>query len=664
MRAVLERQRWVGALAAFLALPLLVTGAVAWPFLLPYLAVAIFMAVARRPLRGLPGWAENVIAPLILVAVVAAGGARFGVLRPVAHLALLLAAVRLPAAARPGAGPLSSVMLVLVGVAGVASSTHPIVVVYLLVLAALVVTAVGRWNSLNAAEAGAMAGPAGWPGFRLVAGAVVLAAVVAAPLFGLLPRLRSPFAAAPVGGRPVAGFRESVTLGNIGEILQSRRVALRVRFPETDTVDPQWLRLAGATLNHYRRGVWVVNIRGDGNEGEGTIEARDTEAPVRTADVTLEVPGERLFVPVGSARLREWPEGVRVRAAPLGELRISRNAPLPVRYMAEFVPGMVAQPPPVDGDLTLPEGLERLESLARDLAQNAPNQLALAGRFEQHLQESFGYTTSLAMDAPFGGDPVEWFLFEGRRGHCEFFASAMVLLLRSQGIPARIQVGYLGGEHDGGGGYLVRDANAHAWVVAFVNGEWRVFDPTPAAEQPGVTRAEGFRGLWTGWLRVEQFWDRWILTFSLADQVNLIRWILEEGPAAARRGRRWAVLAAVGLAVVVLVRSLAVRRRRRRRAAAELVSRELEEVLESARGLGVLPAAAVTPRQALDHLAAAIPDVAGELSWLVRVHEHRRYASGGAPPAGRVRSIARRIRSRLRSGGAKPGLQARLTRPG
>jgi len=660
----LERQRWVGVLALLLALPLPVTGVSTWPFLIPYAVVAAVMAAARRPLRPAPAWLENLLAPAIVVAVVLAGGARFGILRPVSHLALLLAAVRLPTASRRGGTPLSSLMLVLVGVAGVASSTHPILVLYLLVVMALVITVVGRWSSLGAWEAGASAGPAGWPGVRVVATTVVLASLVAAPLFALFPRLRSPLASTPLGGRPVSGFRESVTLSNIGDIRQSRRVALRIGFPEARDPDPRWLRLTGATLNHYRRGTWVTGTRTeDGLEGAVT-PAASGGAELRIAEISLEVPGERLFVPVGSARLSEWPDRVRVRPGPLGSWRISRSAPLPIRYQAEFNPEAVAQPLPTHSDLSLPENLERLEELAHSVTGEAHDDLMAATLLEYHLQDSYGYTTALTLDSPFGMDPVEWFLFEGRRGHCEFFASAMVLLLRTRGIPARLQVGYLGGEHDGGDGFLVRDANAHAWVVAFVDGVWRVFDPTPAVEQPGITQAEGLRGLWTGWMRVEQFWDRWILTFSLADQVGLIRWLAEKGPRLAGRAAIWVGAAVLLSALAAGIRKRAGRRRRRPRHAAEAVARELESVLEAARRSGVLPGPSLTPRQAADRLRACLPDEEEKISWLVTAHERRRYAAAGPPPASRLRAVAKALRIRLKEAGVEPDRRTAPKSPG
>jgi hypothetical protein len=99
----------------------------------------------------------------------------------------------------------------------------------------------------------------------------------------------------------------------------------------------------------------------------------------------------------------------------------------------------------------------------------------------------------------------------------------MVLMLRSQGIPARLVTGFLGGEQNPFEGYfVVRESNAHAWVEAFVPGEgWRIFDPTPPGGRP--TAEEG--GAWMlarqAWDFVLFRWDRYVLTYGLYDQLRI-----------------------------------------------------------------------------------------------------------------------------------------------
>ncbi len=119
---------------------------------------------------------------------------------------------------------------------------------------------------------------------------------------------------------------------------------------------------------------------------------------------------------------------------------------------------------------------ERLRTLAQRLKQSSPLATALA--IKAYLTSH--YTYSLEPGKP-KGDPVLYFLFHRKRGHCEYFASAMALLLRTAGIPARVVGGYLGGEWiKRGHYYLVRQNEAHLWVEAWIKNRWQRFDPTPA----------------------------------------------------------------------------------------------------------------------------------------------------------------------------------------
>jgi hypothetical protein len=92
------------------------------------------------------------------------------------------------------------------------------------------------------------------------------------------------------------------------------------------------------------------------------------------------------------------------------------------------------------------------------------------------------YAYSVEYSRTFGKDPVLSFLEDDKRGHCEYFASALALLGRAAGVPTRVVGGYRVAERNALGGYdVVRERNAHAWVEAWVDGAWRTLDATPAA---------------------------------------------------------------------------------------------------------------------------------------------------------------------------------------
>lgn len=667
MSLALERQRWLGVIALALAVPLPFTGVVSLPFLLPFVVVAGWLVAARRPLPALPAWAENLLAPLVLVAVVAAGGMRFGILRPVAQLAIAVAAIRLFGCHEDARARKATLLLALVGVAGIASSTHPLLAAYLIGLLALVVAVIGHLSLLRRARPAATSRSTAWPPGRLVVATVVISVLVAAPLFVLLPRLRSPFAAAPFGSRPVSGFRDAVALHRIGDVKLSTSVALRARFPEGEALDPEWLRLAGTSLQRYRNGVWAqAQMRraalARGSDGWVRLAEYSTGARRVRAEITLEKRSDSLFLPLGTVAMTV-PPGVSAWRGPLGEIRIPRWSEVPLTYEVEFVPGAVLAPEPQPGDLMLAEGTEAVAELAHQVAGSARTPVAAAIALESHLRRTYTYSTSTY--APMRDDPVNWFLFQRGAGHCEFFASSLVLMMRAVGIPARMQAGYAGGEITPDGDILVRDAEAHAWVVAWLAptweglhdlgrslgeggpmpaGTWRMFDPTPAEGRPGIDQAPRLFRVDLSWQRIEQVWDRWVLTFSLADQLDMLQSLVVDG----YRVLRWVLAAALALLLLSLgvdrARSVLGRRRRRGGVASRTVSGvAIGRVAEAARRGGIGLPAGATPRQLAASLAARRPDVAGPIQWLVSVHESEVYAGRAASPRARVRRTARAL---------------------
>ena len=135
--------------------------------------------------------------------------------------------------------------------------------------------------------------------------------------------------------------------------------------------------------------------------------------------------------------------------------------------------------------------------------------------------QAFGYTRDLPATA--AQATLDHFLFERQEGHCEYFSTAMVVLLRSVGIHARSVNGFLGGQWSDFGNYLVVTQNeAHSWVeVWFPRYGWVAFDPTPA----GV----GSTALFTSWFWpgrilfdvVQHRWNKWVLDYSIDDQVGI-----------------------------------------------------------------------------------------------------------------------------------------------
>jgi hypothetical protein len=123
---------------------------------------------------------------------------------------------------------------------------------------------------------------------------------------------------------------------------------------------------------------------------------------------------------------------------------------------------------------------------------------------------------------------VDEFLFEKKRGYCEFFASSFALLLRLSGVPARLVGGYYGGEYNEMGGYyLVTEDTAHVWVEALVDGRWVRLDPSRLASNAGASLlAPRVRGLSPGRRlldTVDYYWNRAVIAYDLASQLQLLQ---------------------------------------------------------------------------------------------------------------------------------------------
>ena len=142
----------------------------------------------------------------------------------------------------------------------------------------------------------------------------------------------------------------------------------------------------------------------------------------------------------------------------------------------------------------MPDTDPRVITLALQITAHAPTPYDKAASIEAYLHTHYGYTLDLSGTPP-TGDPLAYFLFTKRAGHCEYFASAMTVLLRSLGIPARYATGFLPGElNDLAGDYIVRASDAHAWVEVYFPGyDWITSTP-PRRARPSITDCSGVSG--------------------------------------------------------------------------------------------------------------------------------------------------------------------------
>jgi transglutaminase-like putative cysteine protease len=357
-------------------------------------------------------------------------------------------------------------------------------------------------------------------------------------VFFLLPRISSHYLSAYTPTSDVStGFADRVQLGRIGEIQQSSAVVMHIEI-QNDLQGGYDLKWRGIALSAFDGSVWSNSVAqtllrptGDGSYRLAPLVDPRTASAGAGRSIRYRV----LMEPLGTNVffLAEKPQSLigdfRQISIDDGGAVYNLDSDRPInRYEAE------SQLAEADGDElrlaanSVPAGMDkylklppldiRISKLADEITAPAPSNYDKAVALEQYLSTHFGYTLELPRTLP--RDPLANFLFERKRGHCEYFASSMAVMLRSLHIPSRIVTGFRGGEfNDLTGQYVVRASDAHSWVEAYFPGSgWVTFDPTPAGSL--ATR--------TGWSRMQlymdaaaSFWREWIINYDVSHQQTL-----------------------------------------------------------------------------------------------------------------------------------------------
>jgi hypothetical protein len=174
--------------------------------------------------------------------------------------------------------------------------------------------------------------------------------------------------------------------------------------------------------------------------------------------------------------------------------------------------------------LQLPENLDpRIDRLATQiiLEANASNRYDAAKAIESYLQRQYGYSLEMKASGP---DPLADFLFNVRSGHCEYFATAMTVLLRTHGIAARVVNGFLPGEYnETAGAFTVRQSDAHSWVEVYFpeTRSWVTFDPTPSAGRTEPVRTGITAQLQKYAEALELLWFQYVVGYDKQEQRSL-----------------------------------------------------------------------------------------------------------------------------------------------
>ena len=393
--------------------------------------------------------------------------------------------------------------------------------------------------------------------------------LLAAGLFFLLPRTADAARGWLASQSPrLDAFSARLTLREIGELQMSSRPIMHVTvFSPRPVAGLKW---RGGVLTAFDGREWAnpepaprLPEAAAGHFALVASARRQLGAHI-SYDVELEPADSTTLFFAGvpeSLDLRD----LAVLRGSSGQPRLARRPPGLFRYSAY---SRLEEPPeearPVDPapspdpaemarNLQLPASLDhRIPELAHRWASGAAGDLARARAIETYLRTGYGYTLELPPART--ADPLANFLFVRRRGHCEYFASAMTVMLRSIGVPARLATGFESGVYNPlTGQWLMRASDGHAWVEAWLPGRgWTAFDPTPSAANPAASSAPARFALYLDAART--FWSRWVVNFdsprqgALADRfdeaarVAGIRWfdsLWDTGNTWQRRAAAW-----------------------------------------------------------------------------------------------------------------------------
>jgi transglutaminase-like putative cysteine protease len=501
--------------------------------------------------------------------------------------------------------------------------------------------------------------------FRLAARLLALGLPLAVILFLFVPRLEGRFWAVPAHSGAVTGIGDDLSPGDVSSLAQSDEPAFRAWFDGTPP----------AVADRY----WRVQVfeAFDGRAWHRAMSSADLAPPNVVASgptmryrVSLEATHRPWLAGLDS--VVEWPRslalytrsGALVRAGrgPQGPPPVDRR----IDYELTSAPAAHVMPEALPHDLErrnleLPTGrAPRTLALARTLRASVADDRAYIGAILARFHDDpYEYT----LDPPaLGPEAIDEFLFDTRQGFCEHYAAAFAVLMRAAGIPARVVVGYQGGEWNTWGGYLlVSQSSAHAWNEVWLGAEgWVRVDPTAAIAPDRVRqdaralalRADhGALGQYAWVVRARQFWDAartaWysgIVNFDAASQVRLLE-RLGLGDAGLRG---LAVALTVGFLLVAFALGgwLALELRPRRQ---DPLQRAWQDVGRALAASGHARHPAEGPLDYARRVGVQIPEHANAMRVFTEAYVGARYLTPAAPEdVERVVALGRALRARLR----------------
>ena len=436
--------------------------------------------------------------------------------------------------------------------------------------------------------------------------------------------------------------------GDISSLSQSDAVAFRVRF-DGDAPEPKDRYWRGLVLHRFNGRSWTGSEPTLGDRDDMPIEYLGsplnyeiTMEPTRqhwvfALDLPYEWSLDMTYMGRRQQLARAQPIDQRVvyTAVSYPEFRVESEIN---RFWHEYYRRL-----PDDSN-------PRTQALAMDMRSRAGSDRAYINAVMQMFnREAYFYTLQ---PPALGRNPVDEFLFNSQRGFCEHYASAFSVMMRAAGIPARVVIGYQGGEVNPMSDYMiVRQSDAHAWTEVWLNGDgWTRVDPTSAVAperiETGMSGAmfDGIGASWglsaptqlmhrltLAWDMINETWNAWILAYGPDKQESFLEWLGMDEPDL--RKMLLTLVAVIAIMLAGITGLLALRYRPPRRDAPDRLYRRF------VRRTGIAVKRGEPPLEFVSRLSATRPELADNAKDITRAYLEARYG----PPARRDIDKLRRL---------------------
>lgn len=371
-------------------------------------------------------------------------------------------------------------------------------------------------------------------------GLLLFIVVLALPFFLIAPRTRgSALVSSGNGLAGIIGFSDRVRLGDIGRLKSSDEIVMHVRLESNGARLNKDLRWRGVALDEFNGREWSKSTAAQ------RFEKKESDSglfQVGTTEDLRRLTAQTFFVePLDTPVLFGLPRIVAIQGR-LPFVRVDSEGSIQSRSHDQeravykvYSDTVTPDPGVLRADrlnyyvsaaryLSLPDNLDpRIRQMTREVLTQAGarNGYDAAHAVESYLRDNYGYTLDLKAGGP---DPLGDFLFHVREGHCEYFSTAMAVMLRTQGMATRVVNGFLPGQFNAAAdAFTVRQSDAHSWVEVYFpeTNSWVTFDPTPPAGRSPRVRTGLAAQLSKYSEALDLMWFQYVIGYDKQEQHSL-----------------------------------------------------------------------------------------------------------------------------------------------